>query len=50
MHKQCSDTQGSSAMMWAQAGHKGCISTGTDACIGGTVKARARHVIDRGGR
>ena len=36
--------------MRAQRGHKGCTSAGTDACIDGTVKARVRHVIDRGRR
>ena len=30
-------------------GHKGCTSAGTDACVDGTVRARVRHVIDRGG-
>ena len=29
-------------------GHKGCTSAGTDARVGGTVRARVRHVIDRG--
>ena len=33
-----------------QRGHKRCISTGTDARIGGTVKVRVKHVIDRGRR
>ena len=33
-------------MMWAQRGHKRYISTGTDACVGGTVEVRVRHVID----
>ena len=31
-----------------RCGHKGCTSAGTDARIGSTVKARVRHVIDRG--
>ena len=35
--------------MRAQRGHKGCTSAGTDACVGGTVRVRVRHVIDRGG-
>ena len=34
--------------MWAQRGHKGCTSAGTDARIDGTVKARVGRVIDRG--
>ena len=34
--------------MRAQKGHKGCSSAGTDACVGSTVRARIRHVIDRG--
>ena len=29
-------------------GHKGCTSAGTDVRVGSTVKARVRHVIDRG--
>ena len=33
-----------------RCGHKGCISTGTDARVGGTMKVRVRHVIDRGRR
>ena len=36
--------------MWAQEGHNGCASTGTDACVSGTVGARARHVIDSRGK
>ena len=36
--------------MWAQRGHKGCASTGTDAHINGTVGARVKHVITRGER
>ena len=32
----------------AQRVHKGCTSAGTDAHVGSTVKARVRHVIDRG--
>ena len=35
--------------MRAQRGYKGCTSAGTDACVGGTVKGRVGHVIDRGG-
>ena len=35
--------------MWAQRGHGGCTSAGTDTQIGGTVRARVRHVRDRGG-
>ena len=31
-----------------RCGHKGCTSAGTDARIGSSVKARVRHVIDRG--
>ena len=34
--------------MWAQGGHRGCTSAGTDARIGSSVGARMRHVIDRG--
>ena len=30
--------------------HKGCTSVGTDARISSTVKARVKHVIDRGRR
>ena len=29
--------------------HKGCTSVGTDARICSTVRARVKHVIDRGG-
>ena len=36
---------GNGVEMWAQRGHKGCTSTGTDAHIGSTVGARVRHVI-----
>ena len=32
-----------------KGGHEGCTSTGTDARVGGTVRARVRHVISRGG-
>ena len=32
--------------MWAQRGHRRCASTGTDACIDGTVEARVKHIID----
>ena len=35
--------------MWAQKGHKGCTSAGTDAHVEGTVRVRVGHVIDRGG-
>ena len=35
--------------MWAQRGHKGCTSAGTDARVGSTVRVRVRHVIDKGG-
>ena len=36
--------------MWAQRGHIGCASTGTDAHVEGTVEVREEHVIDsRGG-
>ena len=35
--------------MQVQRGHQGCTSAGTDARVGGTVKARVRHVIDKGG-
>ena len=28
--------------------HKGCTSAGTDARICGTVRARVKHVIDKG--
>ena len=33
-----------------QKGHRGCTSAGTDARVDGTVRARVRHVIDRGWR
>ena len=33
----------------AQRVHKGCTSAGTGARVGGTVRVRVRHVIDRGG-
>jgi hypothetical protein len=29
--------------------HRGCTSAGTDARVCSTVRARVRHVIDRGG-
>ena len=29
--------------------HKGCTSVGTDARVYSTVRARVKHVIDRGG-
>ena len=32
-----------------RGGHKGCTSAGTDVRVGGTVRARVRRVIDRGG-
>ena len=35
--------------MWAQRVHKGCTSAGTGTHVDGTVKARVRHVVDRGG-
>ena len=35
--------------MWAQRGHRGCTSAGTDACVDGTVRVRIGHVVDRGG-
>ena len=28
--------------------HRGCTSTGTDAHVGRTIRARVRHVIDKG--
>ena len=33
-----------------QRGHRGCTLAGTDAHVDGIVKARLRHVIDRGRR
>ena len=33
-----------------RCGHKGCTSVGTDARVGGTVRVRIKHVIDRGGK
>ena len=33
--------------MWVQRVHRGCVSTGTDACTNGTVEVRVKHVIDR---
>ena len=32
-----------------RCGHKGCTSASTDARVGGTVRVRIGHVIDRGG-
>ena len=34
--------------MRAQRGTKGGTSAGVDACVSRTVKARVKHVIDRG--
>ena len=31
-----------------RCGHRGCTSAGTDARVGSIVRARVRHVIDRG--
>jgi hypothetical protein len=36
--------------MQVQRVHRGRVSTGTDACINGTVAVKVRHVIDRGRR
>jgi hypothetical protein len=50
MHQWYNDTYSNGEEMWAQRGHSRCASTGTDACVGGTVEARVKRVIDsRGG-
>ena len=48
MHQWCNDTYSNGEEMWAQRGHSRCASTGTDACVNGTVEVRMRHVIERG--
>ena len=35
-------------IMWAQRGHKGCTSAGTDMYISNMIRARVRHGIDGG--